>query len=45
MLAARAAGAARVDDDVADLAGQAARAAMEPAVEDDAGRDAGPDAR
>ena len=36
-------GAARVDDDVADLAGQAAGAAMEPAVEDDAGRDAGPD--
>ena len=36
-------GAARVDDDVADLAGQPARAAMEPAVEDDAGRDAGAD--
>ena len=43
VLAAGAAGAARVDDDVADLAGQAARSAMEPAVEDDAGRDAGPD--
>ena len=40
----RSSGAARLEDDVADLAGQAARAAMERAVEHDAGGDAGADA-
>ena len=42
-LAAGTAGAAGLDDDVADLAGEAARAAMEPSVEHDPGRDPGPD--
>ena len=43
VLAAGAAGTARLRDDVADLTGQTAGAAMELAVEHDAGRDAGPD--
>jgi hypothetical protein len=34
----------RVDDEVADLAGEAVPTAMEPPVEDDPGRDPGPDA-
>src|SRR4029078_4321137 len=44
--AAQAAGARRavgIEDDVADLSGEAADAPMEPAVEDHAGRDPGPD--
>ena len=46
--AAQAAGArraVRLEDDVADLAGEAARPAVEPAVEDDAGGDPGADRR
>ena len=42
-LAARAERTARVDDGVADLAGEAAGATVEPAVEHDAGRDPGAD--
>ena len=42
--AAGAGAAIGIEDDVADLSGQPADPAMEPAVEDDAGRDPGPDA-
>src|SRR5262249_44621767 len=37
-------GAVGVEDDVADLAGEPADTAVQPAVEDHTGRDAGPDA-